>query len=305
LRQEIEGFIPQIPLIRIQEQLARAQAAMEKERWSQALPYLEEAVRLAPKAVLPQFYQAICHFKLEHWDEAERIAKKALPLCGKGDEQLREQLQLMLEQIPKAREAALLGPISKALEREDWRSGLKQAEEFLRTRDSTHPVVLFYKAVCEFKLGKRAEAKSTAQKALEYATGSEYASVRQQLNQIIEAANVPTWVEDMNKAVQAMNRQRWGEAIPHLDKVLKRDSTAAQAYYYRALCKHQSMMELINQGGGLKREMLQPTINWFQDVRSDLDKAERHRSYSEYELGEGISKLSGAVDNVLDQLRRL
>jgi len=322
LRQEIEGFIPQIPLIRIQEQLARAKTAMEKERWSQALPHLEEAIRLAPKTVLPQFYQAICHFKLEQWDEAESTAKKALPLCGKGDEQIREQLQLMLEQISKVREAALLGPILEALKREEWRSGLTQADEFLRTRNSKHPIVLFYKAVCEFKLDQRGEAKSTAQKALEYATGSEYDSVRQQLNQIIEAASIQStpmrplrtlaeatrlasWTEDMNEAVQAMNRQEWFAAIPHLNKVLERDSTVAQAYYYRALCKHQGMMESINKGDGLKRETLQLMIMWFQGVRSDLEEAEHYRSHFDRDLGSAISKLLEAVDNVLDQLRRL
>lgn len=304
-KEQLELMLEQIPLARVAKDMEKAQKAIERERWQEASGYLDIVLSKSPDHVVALFYQALCHFRLKNFDKAEGIARRAQRLCGSEHKQVREQLDTMLSQMDSAREAAALEPVTQAVEQQNWHVGLKETENYLLWHNATSPVALFYKALCEWNLDRKKDAKQTARNALPYARGTEYEHIRNQLNQIIQAADVPAWAGDMNRAVQAMNAEKWGDAVGHLKKVLNMDSTNAQAYYYRALCNHQFMMAAISKGSGVTPDAVGGLITWFEGVLGDLDEAERHRSYSERELGSGISSLRSAAESALSQLRSL
>ena len=124
-------------------------------------------------------------------------------------------------------------------------------------------------------------------------------------NPSIEDLHDPFLFKDMNKAVKAMNAKKWAGALKHLDRVISQDSTNAQAHYYRALCKHQIAMSRLDGGKGLKRDNIGAFISSFEDILGDLDRAERHCSYSDHDLASSISNLGYATENILSQLRSI
>jgi tetratricopeptide (TPR) repeat protein len=150
LQAEIENFIPQIPVLLIGEDLHKAQKAMQRKRWRAALKHLDAAVSTSPDAVLALFYKAVCHFRLEEWDEAEGVARKALRLRRATDQEVADQLQSMLHQIPLARVAKDMETVTRAIKRQRWQEALDHLDIVL-SRAPEHPVAHFLKAVCLFR----------------------------------------------------------------------------------------------------------------------------------------------------------
>ncbi len=302
-KEQLEMLIKQLPMARIAKTVEKAREFMDREQWRDALKVLDKLLTTNEKILVPLFYKTVCHFRLEEWSQSEMAAIDAQALCGKEDKEIKKQLETLREQIPLARRASAIRPITQAIESETWQSGITAADRFLR-ENGDDPVVLFYKALCQYRSGDGASAKSTAEEGKIYATGAEYKDLRNQLDQLIEASSRPAVSKDFNEAVQAMNNENWLEAMTSLNKVISKDSSNGTAHYYWALCWFQFTMEPLKKSRRkIEQHEVQSYISSMEMVISSLDKAERYSSRSDRDLRKGIDNLREAASNVLRQLR--
>ncbi len=232
LAKEIEASIPQIPLMAIAQELGDARQAMSKERWSEALGHLAQALRKRPKAVPALFLKAVCCFRMEDWDQAERIAREAQPFCGPHDEDERKQLGLIIEQVPLARIAKDMEAINQCLRKERWEAAFVHIDDVLR-KDPTQPACLFYRALCHFRLENWDEADRAARTALKSVTQKE---IRDQLNTIVEQIPLARVAKDMDEINKCLKKERWAAALERIDAVLRKEAAHPMCLFYRALC---------------------------------------------------------------------
>jgi hypothetical protein len=164
----------------------QAQRAMAREQWTAALGALDRILSKSPNLVPVLFYKAVCHFRLEEWDAAEETTRKTLPLCAAQEhDQVREQLLLLLEQTPLARDAKALAQAQRAMAKEDWTEALGPLDKIL-SKSPNLVSALFYKAVCHFRLEEWDAAEETARKTLPLCATQEHDQVREQILLLLE-----------------------------------------------------------------------------------------------------------------------
>jgi tetratricopeptide (TPR) repeat protein len=287
----------------IGQQMGLAQRAMGQEKWKEAARLLDGVLEEQADFVPALFFRSVCHMRLSEWDEAEAMAESTLGKCGSGDKAIREQLTQMLEQLPMARNAVALKPVTAALEKEDWAGAIRAADKYLAA-ESPSATVLFYKALAQFRLKKARDAHQTAREGLNCATSSTPKEIRRQLEQILEASDLPPWAEALQAAVEAMNKERWTDAIEKLDEVL-RSNDNAQAYFYRALAKFRAAMDEIKSSGGVSSFMVSYHVDKIAKAWEDIEEANRYVSSSDKELKKAISTLQQNIKQALSQLGKL
>ena len=303
-RTQLNLMLEQLPLARASAQIDLAQKAMEREQWSEAAAILDRVIASAPGLIPALFYRAVCHLRLEEWDKAEKVARSTLKRCKESDEAAREQLGVMLEQIPKAMEAAALNPIVSALKGENWLRAIREADTYL----AKHPrsaVALFYKGIAQMHSKSPKEAHATATKGLDCITDDTPWEIASQLHQLLEASDVPPWIEHMNQAVEAMNREQWHKAMTHLDAVLSTNPKNAQACFYRGLARFRSAMEQIKESGGVASWRVKSFISEFEEAQKDADAASRLAGRSDKDLKEAIGTLQQNIKSAIGQLKKL
>lgn len=383
LRERINSLLEEIPMAKVAKLMEQVQKDIKAERWEQALKTLKDVCSEAPTHPVAMFYEVLCLYNLERWDEAEKAAKHALRQVGASNETIREQLETMIDQIPFSRLNSLLkrekweyvlreldlilpenpdfeaGYFYRALAHlrlEHWdqaescarvalqkvtsavileqvneilrqlplvrvNEGLKRAEKELEAgrwqqaldilnriidENRDHPVAWYYKAICELRLGRREAALQSARKGLGYAQGPEYASLRVKFEELIEAADMPQWKQDLEDAIKAMNSERWSDAKSLLDRVIYAQRTNSEAYYYRAICGYRILIDEISQAakyGSLSYWEKEKFSEKLRDIEHDLDTA---RTYShDSEMRKSIGGFSKVVKDLSNQLNRL
>lgn len=237
IKEQLKELLSQFPQVRVAKELGSAIAAMGKKRWTDALAYLQQAQAKVPDVALVLFYKAVCLFRLEDWDAAERAAEQALPLCQPGDDghQIEEQLRHILRQIPQARVAPDVKKARKAMDRKRWAEALPYLDSALSQLPTSVPI-LFYQAVCQFKLEQWTAAEETANRALLWCRPYADSQIEEQLRQIITQIPLAKIAGYLKQARAAMNKERWAEALRHLDSALYVSPDAVIALYYKALC---------------------------------------------------------------------
>jgi tetratricopeptide (TPR) repeat protein len=222
LIEEIESFLPQIAVIPIAEELSVAQEAMGMQQWSTALQQLDGALKKRPQAVRALFLKAVCHFRAEQWDDAEKTAQRALPLSGPHDKDLREQLELLLRQVPMARIAKDMEAINQSMKGQRWRDALQRLELVLQAQP-TQPVCLFYRAVCLMRLERWDEAEEAIRKASPHCSETEQKDIRDQLEIVATNIDRGRRAARSKPVIEAMNRGRYEEALSLVDRLLNED----------------------------------------------------------------------------------
>ena len=151
LKGEIEGFIPQIAMAVIADELRRAQQALESKQWRKALDILAPALKKAPTAAVAHFYRAICLLNLDRDDEAERAAQEGLSHAeAEANKPLADQLKQVLSGISARRKMARMNAAVQAMNRSDWSGAMRYLEEELRAH-ATEPQAHYYMAICLFR----------------------------------------------------------------------------------------------------------------------------------------------------------
>lgn len=137
LEKEIQDFVPQIPVLTIGGELTKAQAAMAKKKWREALPVLDQAVAKAPASAFAQFLKAVCHFNLSEIEEADTAARAGLKHADQpGLEEIKKQLGQITTAAANHRQAAankqkaaLFKPLVAAMNQQRWHQAVDLAEK--------------------------------------------------------------------------------------------------------------------------------------------------------------------------------
>jgi tetratricopeptide (TPR) repeat protein len=251
--------------------LARAVALMNEEKWDGAVKVLAKASQLKKPNARLSLYTAVCLSRTGEIEKAEAAAREALRECTPGDEELKKEIEGFLPQIPLAKIAQELSAAQKAMNGKNW-SGAMTHLEAAHRKVPHSPVVHYYKAICQLQMGRRDDAKRSAEKGLEHAGGDQYKEVRGQLSEMVGNFHVS---DTMSRIVDAINAGRWLDGIKVVDgwigaglptfadwvehlsppEVMKDsrcgmsfylgDSAGqlAQAYFYRAVCKFRRRQE--------------------------------------------------------------
>lgn len=302
-KEQLEMLIKQLPMARVSKSIQKARQHMDAEQWREALSVLDKLLVNNPDVLVAVFYKAVCHFRREEWANAQTAVETARGLASKDDKEIVEQLDVLEKQIPLARQASAMREITNALEGQNWLGGRNAANRFL-SQNPNHPVAMFYLAVCQLRLGYGDEAKATAQKALKYAGAPEYKDLREQLNQVIQAAGQSEVAESFKSAVEAIKDENWSTAMLRLFEVINKDPNNAAAHYYLALCQFQGTMQPLQESGRrIDYYEVKNYISTMEGVLSSLDKAEKFSSRSDHDLRKGIDNLRKAANNVLRQLK--
>src|SRR5262249_16711544 len=100
ITEDLQALLFQIPLARVEREMKEVQQDIKSQRWREALTQLNAIVARVPEHVPARFYQAICHFRLENWQQAIQVAQQALPLTTTHPEYkpIREQLQEIIKE---------------------------------------------------------------------------------------------------------------------------------------------------------------------------------------------------------------
>jgi tetratricopeptide (TPR) repeat protein len=127
---------------------------MERAKFDLALPHFARACELQPESKSDRYNLAVCHFRLEHWQEA-LAAFRAVAKMDPGE----------------ARALAMLGAGITLIQLEQWAEAQDCFERVL-ARDARHAKALFGKAVALQMQGQYEQAENTYQK-LEETGGAE------------------------------------------------------------------------------------------------------------------------------------
>ena len=269
---DLEGailkFQEQLEDIAPQAILSRAVPLMKDEKWDGAVKVLSKASELKKPSARVLFYTAVCHSRGGEVEKADAAARAALRECGPDEADLKKEIEEFLPQIPLARIAQELSAAQKAMNGKNW-SGAMTHLQAAHRKVPDSPIVYYYKAICQLQMGRRDEARRSAEKGLEHAEGDQYKDVRSQLQEMV--GNFRT-SDNMNRVVTAMQGNRWGDALeildgwfgaglpPWLDWIehmspadvmkdyrsgMKGDSASviAQAFFFRAVCKFRRRQE--------------------------------------------------------------
>jgi len=302
IREQLQTMIDQIPIARLNKDMDKVNKAMKAEQWQDALVNLKSVIASKPDYEVALFYQALCYFRMKQWDDAERCATNALGKAKTAN--IREQLESIVSQVPIARVNLEMEKVQKAIKAERWSEGLDILTKVL-AKSPNNPVAWFYKSVCELRMGKRKEALSSARTGLNHANGSEYSSLRTQLNEVIQAADVPAWKGDLESAVKSMNAENWHSAKDLLDNVIDSAPANEQAYYYRAICRYRIVVSEIQSEtryGRLSSSEKDAFNNRLIETLKDTQNATKYNS--DRQMKKSIDDLVAAIGNVFSQLNQ-
>ena len=293
LKEEIENFIPQIAMAAISEQLSNARKAMDQSNWAEAISYLEEAESISPKTVLVLFYLTVCHFRLEQWSEAQEYALAALLLCKEKNKEIKEQLNIILEQLDIAPIKDELDKAQKAIQGEHWNAALPHIDSVLLTAPE-NPVALFFQALCYFKLERWDEAEESAREALRHTNKKEHENIESQLNTLLKNLVGARKAKSIGPIVELINKGNLSGALKKVEKALEEDSYNPDLHFFRAVCTFRQTMDSINS------KKVTPSTSMFDDIDYDLSIAE---SSSDYSISSQAASLKNNVENVKQQIR--
>ena len=269
LAEAIGKFQEQLEDVAPRAILSRAVPLMNEEKWDGALEALSKASELNKPSARLLLYTAVCHSRRGDIEKAEAAAKAALGACAADEGDLKKEIEEFLPQIPLARIGPELAAAQKAMNRKDWSGAMTHLQAAHRKLPDS-PLVYYYKAICHLQTGRRDDARRSAEKGLEHAAGDQFREVRGQLSEMV--GNF--WMSDTtSNAVSAMQGGRWDDAIGILDGWLGAGvpsyvdwveplsppevmndfrawsategplAMAAQAYFYRAVCKFRRRQE--------------------------------------------------------------
>jgi thioredoxin-like negative regulator of GroEL len=315
LREEIEAFVPQIPLLIISSEMNKAQQAMARERWRDALRELDAALVKRPNAVAVLFLKAVCYFRMEQWDQAETIARTTAPLCGPYDAERRKQLDLLLEQVPLARIQKDMEFINQSIQAQRWREALRRIDSVLLVVPSQQ-VCLFYRALCHFKLDEWDQAERATETALESVTQRE---IRDQLETLRNAIPPARRAAETSQIVTAINNGNYDRALNLIEQKRTRvahDCSPSESFptilrhieqkttssllepglaYLKAVCQFRQVMDKLNS------HKVSPGQSLFFPVYETL--AEVRGKVKDRELKAQVDALLENVNRVCKQLR--
>jgi len=151
LKDEINGFIEQIPVMLIGEDVQQAQSQMERKNWRAALGFLDSAQTKAPNAAIVYFYRAVCLLNQDEPDEARKVARKGLTHArGKANEGIRKQLEQVIAVVEQAEKQKEMNRAVESMNREDWYTAAGILEQII-SDEPFNNVAKFYLAVCLFR----------------------------------------------------------------------------------------------------------------------------------------------------------
>jgi len=151
------------------------------------------------------------------------------------DEELKGEIEAFIEQIP----VMLIGEdVQKAqsqMERKNWRAALGFLDS-AQTKAPKAAIVYFYRAVCKLNQDEHDEARRIAREGLTHAKGKANEEIRKQLNQVIAVVEQAEKQREMNRAVEAMNREDWYTAAGVLESIVSDEPFNDVAKFYLAVC---------------------------------------------------------------------
>ncbi len=236
LGQAIASFNLQINEYAPQMLLTKAVPLMKDGNWKAAGQILAKGAQLKPPNAQVTFYHAVCLGRAGDVSRAEARAREAMKQCRKPeDEELKGEIEAFIEQIP----VMLIGEdVQKAqsqMERKNWRAALG----FLDSAQAKAPnaaIVYFYRAVCKLNQDEHDEARRIAREGLNHAKGKANEEIRKQLNQVIAVVEQAEKQREMNRAVEAMNREDWYTAAGILESIVSDEPFNDVAKFYLAVC---------------------------------------------------------------------
>jgi len=211
------------------------------------------------------------------------------------DQQIIEQMLNLREQLAYAASAGDMEKLENAMKRENWREALGYVTRVLAIMPY-HEVALLYQAQALLRLGRKRDALTTAQSAILF---TKNAQIKQYLQQIIDVADQPEWIEDVERDIQSKN---WYAARRVLDHEISRNDTSIEARYYRALSYFLEAQELIsNRPGGLYPNDIDDIEGWLLQSTSDLApiwKSPARMQNEIKQLLEAVANLSGQINKL-------
>ncbi|HPB27303.1 MAG TPA: tetratricopeptide repeat protein [Acidobacteriota bacterium] len=236
LGQAIASFNLQINEYAPQMLLTKAVPLMKDEKWKPAAQILAKGAGLKPPSAQVTFYHAVCLGRAGDVSGAEARAREAMKQCRKPeDEELKGEIEAFIEQIP----VMLIGEdVQKAqsqMERKNWRAALGFLDS-AQTKAPKAAIVYFYRAVCKLNQDEHDEARRIAREGLTHAKGKANEEIRKQLNQVIAVVEQAEKQREMNRAVEAMNREDWYTAAGVLESIVSDEPFNDVAKFYLAVC---------------------------------------------------------------------
>lgn len=293
LQAEIENFIPQIAVAAIAEELGLARQAMDKKRWSSAIQYLDAAEAKASGSVLVLFYLTICHFQLEHWDTTEKYAKQAIRKCTDKHADIKDQLNLILDQLEIAPVKGSLDKAQKAIERQRWKDALPHIDAVL-SKSPNNPLGLFFQALCYFRLERWDEAENAANKASRYTTKQEHQNIESQLQDLLRAIPQARNAKHIAPIIQLIKKEDFVGALKKVDQALRSDSYNPDLHFFRAVCNFRKTMNDIN------ARRVTPYTSLFSTIDDDLNQAKLSSDPSIRSQAQGLQQ---NIESVKQQIR--
>lgn len=275
--------------------LSKAVEKMHANDWNAAIPLLAKGSTLPRPDARISFYTAICYSRLNNAQKAEEWANVALHQCDRSDTELRDQINNLLEQIPLMLIEKELSEARKAMDRSDWNHALPALDRALN-KVPYQPLVLFYKAVCYFRLGLYDSAEQTAHEAQLYC-GADMEEIADQLRELLNAIPNARNQSRIGPIIDYFNQGDFFNAWMEAMKAKTNNPNDPQILFLCAAAQFRSTMKMIND------RSMEPTQSLFTQIETDLDEA--YRISTDRDLDQQIKALQGNVAEVKNQLRRM
>jgi Tfp pilus assembly protein PilF len=294
-------LLDQIPHARIAKPFNNAQNAMQSGQWRQAIPHLDNVLKIAPDRLDALYYKAICYAKLEEWKTAERVAKQGLEKAQSPSErQIRQELQELINQISTAKVMVPFNKANEAMKKAQWLDALPYLDEVIELEPSNCEA-RFYRALCYFRMDdgfpdNMAKAKQEALNAQKYCTDR---NIKDQLQQIITIASRPTWVGEI---IQYLNTDNFNIAQDKLNNILRREPYSGIAYYYRAICSYKMALATIPRNGKIDSYQRNNLLTAFKQAYSDVEQAASY-SIDDPQARAELPQLKTLINQYLTQLQ--
>lgn len=206
---------------------APAQRDFEQKRFDQALEEFRTVQVVAPDFLTGWFYAAQCYAALERFSEAFETARDALKKCP-ADDPMRPHLTQAIPQIL----TAWAGP---QMQKENWLEARKILAKAASAglRDAR---LVFYEAICLARAGQIGDAQTVAKQALSLAKKSGAADLEKEVQDFIPQIPVLMIGAELAEAQAAMNKKKWREALPVLDRAVTKAPASAFARFLKAVC---------------------------------------------------------------------
>jgi tetratricopeptide (TPR) repeat protein len=294
-----------------------AEAEMHQGNWSSAINILDRVLRMDRTVYEAVYLKAVCLAALERLNEAIGLASDGARRCPKP--QLRQEFGNLVEALQFI--VAIL-PLVKgilAMLAGQHRDALGWFEQALR-KDPNDPFVLSHKAICLMYAHRWQEALDTLTKVerqfrddpihhyhrcvcyLELGDPSRARNALQEarsrnpaaeLRQVLDRMETAIEYAPRRGAIEAMNAERWNDALNQLQGLVRRNGNDAWAHYHIAVCHAKIAEDHL-----LSRYPNRAAA--FQSITSARQAVEQ----ADYYCDRGDTELRGAIDNLRSQLPR-